>query len=219
MFLARTTSDGSPDTIKILLADDHPLVLLGVRHTLEQDGGFLVVGEARSGHEHDLVRLVGKHAPEVVLLDPEMPAMDGISALGQIRHRFPNVKVVMFSAATDIGQVEAAFRHGASGYVVKTIDTRHLGPAIRQAVQGTDCHAIGIPALTGESVATAFGLSERELEVVRAAAGGLSNREIATKLFVTEQTVKLHLTNIYRKLEIPNCSGLTRWVLNKGLQK
>ncbi|MGZ3489170.1 MAG: response regulator [Isosphaeraceae bacterium] len=217
MFLARTTSDGSLETIKILLADDHPLVLLGVRHTLEQDGGFLVVGEARSGH--DLVRLVGEHAPEVVLLDPKMPAMDGISALDQIRHRFPNVKVVLFSAAADIGQVEAAFRHGASGYVVKTIDTRDLGPAIRQAIQGTDYHAIGIPALTGESAATAFGLSERELEVVRAAAGGLSNREIATKLFVTEQTVKLHLTNIYRKLGIPNRTGLTRWVLNKGLQK
>ena len=214
------SSDTRPDErrkITILLADDHPVVLVGVRHTLEEDGGFTVVGEARTGPE--VLPLVGQLGPKVVLLDLHMPGLDGLAALGRLRSRYPDVKVVMFSSATDVEQIEAAFLHGASGFVVKSVDARDLGSAIRQAVDGTAYHALGLPAITEESVATAAGLTARELEIVQAVADGLANKEIAGKLWVTEQTVKFHLTNVYRKLGIPNRTGLTRWVLNKGLQE
>jgi DNA-binding NarL/FixJ family response regulator len=209
--------DGARRRITILLADDHPVVLLGVRHTLEQDGGFTVVAEARNGPE--VVPLVGQCNPDVVLLDLHMPGLDGLGALDRIRSHHPDVKVVMFSSASSMEQIEAAFRHGASGFVVKSVDARDLASAIRQAVQGTAYHALGLPALTKESVAKAAGLTGRELDIVQAVADGLSNKEIAQKLWVTEQTVKFHLTNVYRKLDIPNRTGLTRWVLSKGLQE
>jgi len=192
-------------------------VLVGVRHTLEQDGGFAVVGEAHSGPE--VVPLVGRHYPDVVLLDLNMPGLDGIGALDRIVSSHPHVKVVMFSSASDMEQVEAAFRHGAAGFVVKSVDARDLASAIRQAVQGTAYHALGLPAITEVSAAQAAGLTDRELEIVRAVAEGLPNKEIAKRLWVTEQTVKFHLTNVYRKLEIRNRTGLAGWVLKKGLQE
>jgi DNA-binding NarL/FixJ family response regulator len=201
--------------MKILIADDHPLMLAGVRRTLEMSGGFSVVGEARSGPE--VLPLIGRTSPDVVLLDLRMPGGDGFNCLDQIGARYPDLKVIVLSASSDLERVETAFKHGACGYVVKSIDLRDLPSAIRQALDGTAYHAAGLPALSQESAARAAGLTERELTIVVSVARGLANQAIAKELWVTEQTVKFHLTNIYRKLEVANRTEAARWAFTHGL--
>ena len=124
--------------MRILLADDHGLMLTGARLTLEADG-FEIVGEAQSGPQ--VLPLVARTNPEVVLLDLRMPGIDGLECLSRIRDRHPEVKVVMCSMSNDADQIQGAFRRGACGYILKTIDPIDLGSAIRQAVYGTAFHA------------------------------------------------------------------------------
>jgi len=200
--------------VKILLADDHGLLLAGVRKALEADG-FEIVGEASSGPE--VLPLVGRKSPDVVLLDLRMPGMDGLTCLQRIRAEHPEVKVVMCSMSSDPDQIQGAFKRGACGYILKTINPIDLGSAIRQAVEGTAYHALGLPAMNDETVARSAGLTERESEIVKAVARGLSNKAIAAELWITVQTVKFHLTSIYRKLGISNRTEAASWALAKGL--
>ncbi len=202
-------------TMRILLADDHGLMLAGARTALESEGGFEIVGEARTGPE--VLPLVGRTNPDVVLLDLRMPGMDGHDCLQRIRERHPEVKIVMCSMSSDPDQIQSAFMRGACGYVLKTIDPIDLGSAIRQAVNGTAYHALGLPAIDSDAVARTAGLTEREFEVVQAVSRGLSNQAIAQELWVTVQTVKFHLTSIYRKLGVSNRTQAAGWALGKGL--
>jgi DNA-binding NarL/FixJ family response regulator len=200
--------------VKIVLADDHGLMLAGVKHALENDG-FEVVGEARSGSE--VLPLVSRRDPDVVLLDLRMPGIDGLGCLERIREQHPKVKVVMCSMSSDPDQIQGAFRRGACGYILKTINPIDLGSAIRQAVEGTAYHALGLPAMNEETVARGAGLTDRESEILKAVARGLPNQAIATELWITVQTVKFHLTSIYRKLGTKNRTEAANWALSKGL--
>jgi len=201
--------------MRILIADDHELMLQGVRHALALDGGFELVGEARTGSE--VLPLVSRTNPDVVLLDLRMPGIDGLGCLQRIRARHPEVKVVICSMSTDVDQIQAAFQRGACGYVVKSIPPGDLGPAIRQSVDGTAYHALGLPAMSEETAARAAGLTEREATVLKGVAAGLSNQAIAEELWVTPQTVKFHLTSVYRKLGISNRTEAALWAIGKGL--
>jgi DNA-binding NarL/FixJ family response regulator len=127
------------------------------------------------------------------------------------------VKVIVLSESSDPDLIQAAFKRGARGYVVKTIDTVDLGSAIRQAVERTAFHASGLPALNEESAAKAAGLTDRELAMVKGVVRGLSNQAIGKELWVTEQTVKFHLTNIFRKLGVRNRVEVARWAYARGL--
>ncbi len=129
--------------MRILIADDHPLVLAGIRQVLENDGGFEVVAEGHDGAE--VLALVDRAQPEVVLLDMRMPGLDGLSCLDNLHSRRPNVSVVMCSASSEPEQILSAFKRGACGYIVKSVDLRDLGAAIRLAVEGTAYHAYGLP--------------------------------------------------------------------------
>ena len=200
--------------MRILLADDHALVLDGIHHALEVDGGFDVVAVTRSGAE--VLPLVGQHAPDVVLLDVQLPKLDGLGCLGRIRARYPEVKVVMLSMFAETNEVQLAFERGACGFITKSIDAADLGSAIRQAVEGTAFHAIGPPATDEPGAARSVGLTERELTIVRAVARGLSNDAVAKELWITEQTVKFHLTNIYRKIGVANRTEAARWAFAQG---
>lgn len=200
--------------MKILLADDHPLVLMGIHEVLAADGGFEIVGTTCTGPE--VLPLIGRCSPEVVLLDVRMPQLGGLECLTRIRARYPDVKVVMLSMFADPEQVQLAFNRGACGYVVKSIEPHDLGSAIRQAVDGTAYHALGLPALDERAAAKAAGLTERELMIVKAVARGLSNQSIAKELWVTEQTVKFHLTNVYKKLGIANRTEAAGWAFANG---
>jgi DNA-binding NarL/FixJ family response regulator len=202
---------------KVLLCDGQALMLVGVRQVLEQAEGFDVVGEARVGSE--VLPLIGRTNPDVVLLDMRMPGIDGLGCLDRIRLRHPNVKVVIFSVSTNTEPIQAALARGASGYIVKNINPLDLPSALRQAVEGTVYHALGLPELNDTSIAKAAGLTERELTIIKAVARGLSNQAIAKELWVTEQTVKFHLTNIYRKLDISNRTEAARWAYAQGFME
>lgn len=202
---------------RVLLADDHPLLVEGVRQVLEEDGRFDVVATARTGTE--ALALLEHNDVDVVLLDVRMPGIDGFECLDRIVAAHPRVKVVMCSMQSDPVQIQAAFRRGACGYVVKSVDPRDLASAIRQAIDGTAFHALGLPALNDETSGRQLGLSDRELEIMKAVARGLSNRAIAKELWITEQTVKFHLTNIFKKLGLANRTEAAGWALSKGLQE
>jgi DNA-binding NarL/FixJ family response regulator len=201
--------------MRILLADDHALVLEGIHHVLEADGGFEVVAVARSGAE--VLPLIARHSPEVVLLDVRLPKLDGLECLSRIRSRYPAVSVVMLSMFGDAEQLQLAFELGACGYVTKNIDAADLGPAIRQAVGGAAFQAFGLSTVDESRAATSAGLTERELTVLRAVARGQSNDAVAKELWVTEQTVKFHLTNVYRKIGVANRTEAARWAFAQGV--
>jgi DNA-binding NarL/FixJ family response regulator len=203
--------------MKVLLADDHPLMMVATRSVLEEDGEFEVVGEARVGSE--VLPLIGRTHPDVVLVDMRMPGIDGLGCLERIRARFPKVKTVVLSMASNPEQIQAALARGACGYIVKSINPLDLPSAIRQAVEGTAFHALGMPEMGESAIAKAAGLTERELTIVKAVARGLSNQAIAKELWVTEQTVKFHLTNIYRKLRISNRTEAARWAYAQGFME
>jgi DNA-binding NarL/FixJ family response regulator len=200
--------------LRILLADDHPLVLIGIQRALESDPDFEIVGTTRHGAK--VLPLVGQLHPDVVLLDVRMPSLDGIGCLQRLRARYPEVKVVMLSMFAEPDQVRAAFDCGASGYVVKSIDPAQLGAAVRRAIEGAGAAPLGLPVVHEQDVASSAGLTDREITIVKALARGLSNHAIAAELWVTEQTVKFHLTNVYRKLGVRNRTEAVRWAFANG---
>ena len=202
--------------MKVLLADGHPLLLAGLREILEADGGFEIVGEATHGSE--VMPLVAHSSPDTVLLAMRIPGIDSLACLDRILSTYPSVNVVMLTNDADPAQIQSAFRHGACGVLLKTIDPRDLAAAIRQAVDRTAFHAHGLPAITYSVATQTTGLTTRELEIVRAVASGQSNRVIAQELWITEPTVKFHLTNAYRKLGVSNRTEAARWALERGLQ-
>jgi DNA-binding NarL/FixJ family response regulator len=207
--------EGHP--LRVVIGDDHPLLRVGIRASLELDGGFEVVGETSSGPR--VLPLVSQLAPDVVLLNMHMPDLDGIGCLDRIVDRYPEVKVVMCSGVSDPTLIQAALRHGAAGYVVTTIDANDLGAAIRQAVTGTSFQPVGPASLDDETPARELGLTDRELEILRAVTRGLPNKAIAKELWITEQTVKFHLGNAFKKLGVTNRTEAARWTIGVGLER
>jgi DNA-binding NarL/FixJ family response regulator len=200
--------------LRVVLADDHHLTLDGVRRTLEAVEDIEVVGTASSGSQ--VLPLVKRTMPDLVMLDIRMPGMDGITCLELIRKNHPGVKVAMLSAYSDRDQVETALARGASAYIAKTVNPNDLPSALRQVIDGSVCHAIGFAeGRNGEDGES--DLTERELTVLRALARGLSNKAIGSEFWVTEQTVKFHLGNIYRKLGVPNRTAAVHYAHQHGL--
>ena len=200
---------------KVFIADDYPVVLIGLRKALELDGGFEVVGEARTGPE--VLPMVGRAEPDVVLLDVDMPGLDGLTCLERLQSRHPKIKVIMLAPELDQATLEDALALGASGFIVMNVEVGDLGAAIRAALDGSAYKAYGLPAVTDRTVALEAGLSKREYDILEAVARGLSNREIATELWITEPTVKFHLTSVYRKLGVANRTGAARWAYANGI--
>jgi DNA-binding NarL/FixJ family response regulator len=146
-----------------------------------------------------------------------MPQMDGLTCLGKIRERHPKIKVVILSGIDEPEQIQTALKHGASAFVVKHVDPRDLASALRQAMAGTVFQMLGSGESSEENAAKAAGVTESEMRVLTALARGLSNKQIAAELFITEQTVKFHLTNIYRKLHVANRTEATRYAYQHGI--
>ena len=201
--------------MRVVLADDHQLMLAGIRRALEADGGFEIVGEARNGA--DVVGIVDQSKPELVLLDVRMPNVDGLACLEEIKRRHPEIKVVMLSASQDEQLIEAALRGGASAYLVKNIEVDDLPSTLRQTLEGNVYRTIGVTAAPEPRGARAAGLTDREISILTALARGLSNDEIAKEFWVARQTVKFHLTNIYRKLGVRNRAEAMRKAYSFGL--
>src|SRR3954447_2352344 len=211
--MAAWTAKGA--VVRVLIADDHRLMVEGTKKALAAAGGFEVVGEASNGAQ--VLPLVRRLKPHLVLLDLRMPQMDGLTCLAKIRKEFPDVKVAILSVSQDPELIQTALKRGASAYVVKSIDPDDLAAALRQALDGNVFTTAGVTEDPGERAAKDAGLTERELVIVRAVARGLSNEAISKELWVAEQTVKFHLTNIYRKLGVSNRTEAARYAFEHGL--
>lgn len=198
--------------LKVAIADDHILMTAAVRAALETAEDFEVVGEAANGLE--ALALVERLAPDVLVLDLIMPGMDGLACLDLISERHPQLRVVILSAIDDPAQVGAALRRGASAYVLKALDPHDLPSLIRGVVEETY-----FTAARGDHVepGAEYQLSKKELEVLRELALGQTNSEIARALWISEQTVKFHLRNVYKKLGVANRSEAIRTGFNAGL--
>jgi DNA-binding NarL/FixJ family response regulator len=201
--------------IRVLVADDHKLMLEGVRRALESGEDIEVVGEAHTGSQ--VLPMVGRTSPDLVLLDLRMPDMNGLACLDAIKERYPNVKVVVLSAFGDAEHIGSAFERGATAYIVKTVNPVDLPSALRQAFEATVYQGVqifsGSPSVANDDI----GLTERELTMLKALARGLSNHAISREFWVTEQTVKFHLSNIYRKLGVANRTEAARFAFERGL--
>ncbi len=206
--------------LRVAIADDHRLMLDGIKRALETAPDIKEVGEAMSGEE--MLALVPRVRPDVVILDLRMPKGDGLSTLGTLRKDYPDLKVIILSMFEDPEHIDQALHQGAAGYVVKSINPLDLPSTIRQVVEGTVYHPRGRQGEGGSGGGSGNsghpgGLTDRELSILRLVAEGLSNLDIASKLYVTEQTVKFHLSNIYRKLGVGNRTEATRYAYRNGL--
>ncbi len=201
--------------LKVLIVDDHRLMLDAIRASLERDEDMDVVGEADSGEK--VIPLVAQTGPDVVLLDVRMPGMDGLTVLERLRERYPSVTVVMLSGIDDPALVRAALERGAAAFVLKHVDPRDLASALRQAVRGAMFCLLDAGLPVRQNALEQVGLSKRELSILEALQSGGSNQEIAQRLFLAEQTVKFHLTNIYRKLGVSTRTEAVHHAYANGL--
>ena len=209
-----------PDPIRVLIADDHPVVRQGLRGFLETYADIQVVAEAKNGAE--AVTLAREHVPDVILMDLLMPEMDGVKAIDQIMSFSPTTHIVVLTSYTEDEYLFPAMRAGAQGYLLKDTEPEDLIRAIHAAVRG---HATLHPSVAARLVQEAeqssddslADLSERELEVLRLVARGMSNREIAEQLVIAEGTVKSHVSNILSKLQLAHRTQAALYALKHKL--
>ena len=213
------------DTIKVLLADDHAVVRQGTRELLEQQEDLEVVAEASDGQE--AVQLALKERPDVVVMDFAMPKLNGIEATRQIKAVAPNIAVLVLTAYDSEQYIFAFLAAGAAGYLLKDVSVDQLVRAIRSVHAG---ESILHPAITRkvinrfarpeESHRAPTGpetITERELEVLKLAARGLSNRDIALQLGISVRTVQTHLSNVFNKMGVGSRTEAVMLGLRQGI--
>jgi DNA-binding NarL/FixJ family response regulator len=203
--------------IRVLIADDHPVVRQGLRTFLGVQKDIEVVGEAADGAE--VVSEAESLRPDVILLDLKMPGVDGLSALRELRERGVPARVLVLTSAGERARVLPVVRAGAAGYLYKDIDPQALVQAIRAVHDG---HVLFAPEAAEAMLAPAgdkgtAGLTEREREVLVQIARGQSNREIARVLVVSEKTVKTHVSNILMKLGLQDRTQAALYAVRHGL--
>lgn len=195
-------SESNP--IRILIVDDHAVVRGGLSKFLQVHKDLELVGEAENGAE--AMRLTRQLQPDVVLMDLKMPEMDGVAATREIRTRFPKVRVIVLTSFAEDNMVQGALQAGATGYLLKNVTGAELANAIRAAYAGrmtlsSEATEVLVHA-AAHPVVPADELTEREREVLALMVEGLSNQEIADRLFLSLGTVKFHAGNIYSKLGV-----------------
>jgi DNA-binding NarL/FixJ family response regulator len=203
-------------SLKVLIADDHPLVRQGIRRALEADRAFRVVGEAGSGRE--LLALIERRRPDLALVDLRMPGEDGLRCIATIKQRWPQLRSVVISACEDRASIEAALAAGAGAYVVKSATPADI-PAVLRRAWSAPGRPIVVPACfaPNRQPTARPALTSRETAILGAVAAGLTTRAISKHMWLSEHTIKFHLTNIYRKLGVPNRSAAVRYAVENGL--
>lgn len=198
------------EIISVMIVDDHPLIREGLTKVLEFEEGISVIAEAADGEE--ALRKISEVKPDVVLLDINMPIMSGIEATAKIRAVSPATKVIVLTIHDDDAYVMQTMKNGASGYLLKDVEPRNLVDAIRIVSKGGSyIHPTIAAKLMGEisrltngknQTDPADSLTKREIEVLKCLAKGCSNRDIAETLYISEKTVKNHISNIFHKLDV-----------------
>jgi DNA-binding NarL/FixJ family response regulator len=220
-----TTTTKPTCVINVLIVDDHALIREGLRQLFTLEEHIHVVGEAANGFE--AIEKIRRLLPDVVLLDIHLPIVDGIAVTRQITHEFPNVAVIILTVHHQSQQIVAAMKNGARGYLLKNSSAREVAEAIKMIHQGG---TVVSPVLTevivnelrrqpdqGTNKPSLAQLSEKELEIVRYLASGLSNKEIANRLSYSEKTVKNYLSIIFQKLHLRDRTQVAIFALRQGL--
>jgi DNA-binding NarL/FixJ family response regulator len=210
------------EAIKILIADDHPVVREGLMAMLSREADFNVVGEAKDGVE--AVNKTKELSPDVILMDLRMPEMDGVEAMRQIRPAMPDVKFIILTTYSDDDYIFSGIEAGARAYLLKDAPREDLFKAIRSVYRGESL----IQPVVASKLLDRFSqlsrrtpsgeeLSERELEVLCLMAKGAANKEISAELNIAQSTVKTHITNIFQKLGVNDRTEAVTQALKKGI--
>jgi DNA-binding NarL/FixJ family response regulator len=201
--------------IRIILADDHALVLEGLRSMLAPEEDISVIATATDGER--MLEAVARFQPDVVVTDIQMPYMDGVAGVMRIREQFPNIRILVLTAYSDADTLRSVLDCGADGLLLKTDPPEQTARAIRQVYEGQ----LVFPAaarrwlFNRETTVSPISLSPREEEVLQAVAQGQTNAQVAQTLHISENTVKFHLQNIYQRLNVTNRTEASLWYLEK----
>jgi DNA-binding NarL/FixJ family response regulator len=202
--------------IRLFLADDHGLVLQAIHLALEPHSEIEIVGETRSGSE--VLPRVAETRPDIVMLDVRMPVLDGLQVLDRLHQQYPETKVVMLSGLDEPELAAEALRRGAKAFIGKAIDPAELAAILTQVIDGTlEAGSFGHSEGSAGGASKDLGLTAREREILGFVAAGQSNKQIAAELWLSEQTIKYHLTNLYRKIGVGSRTEAARFAYDHGL--
>lgn len=205
------------EKIRILMADDHPVVRAGIRGMLETQPDFEVIAEAKNGRE--ALEQTSIHTPDVVLIDLRMPEMDGVEAIGKIKESHPDINILVLTTYDTDADIVRAVEAGATGYLLKDAPRDELFRAVRATAKGETVLAPPVAARLMSKVRDKgeTALTAREIDVLMLVARGASNQDVAEKLLVSTATVKSHLIQIYQKLGVSDRTAAVTIAIERGI--
>lgn len=216
------------DIIKVVIVDDHTIIRDGIKALMRDNEEIEIVGEASNGKE--LIQLLPNLAADVILMDINMPEMDGFEATGYLREKFPDKKVLVLSMLDHENYISKVFEAGASGYLLKNTGREEMVCAVKIVARGGRylCSDIGFNLLNklknptykpveNQEDKQVRDLSQREVEILKLIADGLTNAEIADKIFTSKRTVETHRQNIIEKTKAKNTAALIKYAIGKGI--
>lgn len=205
------------DPIRVLIADDHLVVRFGLKEMLDDEPGLEFVGEATNGAE--AVDLADWKKPDVVLMDLRMPELDGATAIARIKARNPEIQAIVLTTYESDADITKAIENGAIGYMLKDSPREELLQAIQNAAEGKPLLAPSVTARLMDRMREPAeeALTMREIEILQLVSGGARNKEIAKELWITEITVKTHMTHIFEKLGVTDRTAAVTTALRRGI--
>jgi DNA-binding NarL/FixJ family response regulator len=211
-------------TIKVLITDDHQIIIDGLKSLLNDVNGIQIVGEALNGA--DALQTLDLLSADLVLMDIDMPVMNGMEATRLIKKKYPKIKVIILSMHNEGSLVKKLIASGADGYILKNSDREELIAAILKVSEGQKYFSPDVTLSLAEvsshhnsgqeKESYIHDLTDREIEILKLIAEGYSNKEIGEKLFISHRTVDTHRTNLMKKIGVNNIAGLIRYAIKRG---